>query len=268
LEHLRAIPPFFAASSEVTRQEFSTFVSPALQRHRGIYTFEFLPRVPADRVDVFERAAQAAGFDNFVIRTVDVDGNDVPLKMQDAYFPIYFGEPAIQRVVGIDLRSHPEQGRYIERACSAMGPVATHPLSLIEDADDILSVIAFIAVRFEPTRRDEECDGIAMLILRIRPVVEEAVGATRLADFAISLRDPDASGSRQLVHRNYLAEDGNARDKKGLAAKHEIRFADQTWHLSVAPAAGSTFAPGNAPYWILATGLILSLLAAYSVSAK
>lgn len=58
LEHLLAIPPFFSASADVTRQEFSRFVSPALKRHSSIYVSEFLPRVPeADRA-AFEVACR------------------------------------------------------------------------------------------------------------------------------------------------------------------------------------------------------------------
>ena len=115
LEQLFAIPQLFAAAdSDVTQQEYSRFVSPALRRHPSIYTTAYLPRVPLANRAEFEAKVRASGIDDFSIRSVDADGNDVPLEEREAYFPIFLDEPLNYAVAGIDLGSHPEQGPFVD----------------------------------------------------------------------------------------------------------------------------------------------------------
>lgn len=267
LEQLFAIPQLFAAAdSDVTQQEYSRFVSPALRRHPSIYTTAYLPRVPLANRAEFEAKVRASGIDDFSIRSVDADGNDVPLEEREAYFPIFLDEPLNYAVAGIDLGSHPEQGPFVERACRTEQVVCTPPLSLIEDPEDVLSVIAFAPVRYPAKGKDQRCDGVAMVILRVRPVVEESLGTNRLENLRLVLMDSDTNGS-QLVHKNFPGDADTIGRSGWPTSEHEIKFADQTWTLTIAPAIGSPFAPSNPPYWILLTGFLLSLLAAYSLSA-
>ncbi len=267
-EYLLAIPPFFQASDEVSEAEFRHFVSDALRRHSSIYTIEFLPKVMAENRAAFEATTRRQpGMRDFTIHAVDLAGNTIPLPDRDAYFPVYYGEPFIKEMFGVDLASHPEQGPYVERARSADSPIATHPLSLIEDPADVLSVIALAPVRQLSSESATDCFGIAILILRVRPVVEIALGASRLSEFQLRLVDPDAGEKRQLVYKNYPGEPLTRSHSRWPEASRQIRFADQTWEFTVSPAFGSEFAPGRSPYWILLSGFALSALAAYSLSA-
>ena len=72
IEYLKAIPPFFQASDDVTQEEFKLFVSDAIARHPGIYTFEYLPRVSAIERRMYEqRMAQELDEPDFKIRAVE-----------------------------------------------------------------------------------------------------------------------------------------------------------------------------------------------------
>lgn len=268
LEHLRSVPPFFAASENVTRDDFRMFVSPALQRQPSMYVSAFLPRVAATEIESFEAIARKEGFEDYKVRAVDVAGEEIPLEQHDHYLPIYYTEPAIPSVWGIDLGSHPEQATYVERACGTDQPVVTPPLSLIEDPADVLSVIAFLSVRLPKSSTTTACDGIALVILRVRPLVEETLGASRLDELQLVLTDVDASGTRRPVHKNFPGDAASIRQSGQYVVEREVSFADQTWTMELAPAAGSAFASGTPPYWILASGIVLSLLAAHSLSAR
>lgn len=119
LEILLMIPPFFVASDDVSREEFGQFVGPALRRHPSIYAIEFLPRVAEADRESFERARRdKEGLEGFKIRAKDAGDKEVPLPPKPFYFPIYYGEPWIRSVLGVDISSHPEQGPYLERACA------------------------------------------------------------------------------------------------------------------------------------------------------
>lgn len=278
LEHLRSIPAYFAASDEVSRKEFCEFVTPTLKRNTILYVSVFLPRVDASEIADFEAAARSEGLRDCRVRTVDIAGEELPLKQHDCYFPIYFTEPLVPQVLGIDLGSHPEQAQYIKAACATNDPVVTPPLSLIEDPEDVLSVIAFVSVprarlshfsnETESSSQEEtKCAGVAEVILKVRPLVEVSMGSRRLGEFEIVLSDPDAEESRRLVYKNFPGDAQSIYRPGWPSAEREVSFADQTWTLTLTPATGSAFAPGTPPYWILVVGGLLSLLAAYSLSA-
>ncbi len=278
LEHLRSIPAYFAASDDVSGEKFREFVTPTLQRNSSQYVSAYLPRIAASEIADFEAAARAQGLNDFVVRSVDSVGKPLPLKPREFYFPIYFVAPAVPQVLGFDVGSHPEQARYAAAACNSDEPVVTHPLSLIEDPEDVLSVMALMAVpsaklsgfrgTAEPRQEGAEsmCDGLAVVILKVRPLVEVSLGSRRLEDFQVVLGDPDAEASRQLVYKNFPGEAETIHQSGWPITEREVRFADQTWTLTLAPAAGSVYAPRSPPYWILIVGCLLSLLAAYSLS--
>ena len=282
LEHLRSIPAYFAASDEVSREGFREFVTPTLKRNTFLYVSAFLPRILPSELADLESVARSDGLHDFKVHSVDVDGQYLPLKQRDRYYPIYFVEPLIpelSKVLGVDVGSHPEQAKYYKAACSSNDPVVTPPLSLIEDPEDVLSIMAILSLsksqlkgfrneaESPPADEDSECDGVAVVILKVRPLVEFSLGSKRLGEFEVVLRDPDAEESRQLVYKNFPG-DAKTIDRQGWPkTDREISFGDQSWTLTLSPAHGSTYAPAAPPYWILAVGGLLSALAAYSLSA-
>ncbi len=267
-EYLLSIPPFFQASDDVSREDFRRFVSDALKRHPSIHTFEYLPRVAAQDRETFQAAAKIELADpTYTIHAVDLVGDQVPLPTLDNYFPVFYGEPPIEGVLGVDLLSHPEQGSYVERACMSALPVATHPLSLIEDPKDVLSVIAFAPIREPSTEISDTCNGMAVLVIRVRPIVEAALEASRLSEFELSLHDNDSGEDGKLVYKNYPGIAYADSHSNWPVASRRIRFADQAWDFKISPAFGSEFALRRARYWILLLGFALSALAAYSLSA-
>jgi len=106
------------------------------------------------------------------------------------------------------------------------------------------------------------------VIIRMRPVLEDALGQTRLGEFLIALIDPDAADAQQLIYKNYPGTAERVTRPDWPFAERDIHFADQTWNLTLAPAEGSSLAPESPPYWIFGAGLLFSLFAAYSISAS
>ena len=267
-ETLLAIPPFFAASDEVTRSDFSLFVRPAMRRYQGVYAFQWLPRITAaDRV-AFETLLRTEGHQDSGLQEMVDDEDTQSAAARAEYFPVLYGEPAIQAVFGLDLASHPEQGPYYRRACTGEHTVATPPLSLIEDPPDVLSVIAIHPVRLQGTRARESCDGLAMMILRVNPVVTQAIGEEVLREFSIALTVENAAGTRQPVFQSVpggAVPDGSP---NWTEATREIRVSDQMWTLRASPASGAQLAPGGSLWIVLPVGWLLSGLAGFGIAAS
>jgi len=267
-EILYSIAPFFEASEHVSRSEFSSFVRPALERHESIYTFEWIPRLPDGERELFEAQVRAEGFADFTLKEIGEDGAPRPAARRSEYFPIHYGEPPIPGVFGIDLASHPEQGPYVLRACSSgKAVVGLPPLSLIEDPPEILSALALLPVHFASNLSDASCDGLALLILRIQPVLVEALGAKNLEEFQVVLSNSDAATEGQILFKNFPGDTRSLGRSRDLIDSRQIRFADQAWSLRFSPAPGTPLAPGGPPWLVLTMGLVLSALTAYGLTA-
>ncbi|MCH7717461.1 MAG: CHASE domain-containing protein [Gemmatimonadetes bacterium] len=266
-ETLHAIPPFFAASDHVSRGDFSAFVRPAMRRYPSIYVFQWLPRVTAADRGGFEALLRDEGYQGSGLREIVDAENARPAANRPEYFPVLYGEPAIQIVFGLDLASHPEQGPYYLRACTSESTVATPPLSLIEDPPDVLSVIALKAARLRGTNSDEPCDGLAMMILRVNPVVTRAIGQERLREVSVSLTAENSAGVLQPVFQNLPGGIAPGARPRWPEAAREISVSDQVWTLRASPAPGTPLAPGGSPWFVLVVGLLLSALAGYGVAA-
>ncbi len=265
IEYLKAIPPFFQASDDVTQAEFELFVRDAIERHPGIYTFEYLPRVRANEQHAYEeRMARELDQPDFQIRAVDEAGRPIPLPESDDYYPITFGKPLIKQVLGIDLASHPEQGGYLREATTSRTAVATPPVSLIEHEADERSLIAFGPHHSPDDSNPPSCLGIAVLILAIDPVVETAMRDWQSEDFQVAIIDTDEDPDA-IIYKNFQGDSIALPRANWPVESLQIRFADQQWLFQVAPKSLSQFS--NPPYWVLLTGLALSALVANSLSA-
>jgi len=261
-EILHSVTSFFAASEYVSRSDFRTFVRPALERHQAVYAFMWLPRVPEGERESFEAMVRAEGFADFAVK--EVDGK--PAAKRSEYFPIYYVEPPISIGTGIDIAAHPVQGPYVLRACSSDQAVASH-LSIIEDPPEVVSTIAVMPVHLASAPTGAPCDGVTELILRIHPVLVEALGVRNLEKFRVVLSDPGAAPERQILYKNFPGDPGSLGSSRGLTDSRRIHFADQEWSLQVSPVPGTALAPGGPPWLIVVVGLVLSALAAHGLSA-
>jgi CHASE1-domain containing sensor protein len=266
-ETLNSLPAFFVASDDVTRSDFGIFVRRAMRRFPSIYAFQWLPRVEAADRAAFEARLRVDGIGGNGIREIIDSQNAQPAADRAEYFPVLYGEPGVQFVFGLDLASHPEQGPYYRRACVSDGTVATLPLSLIEDPPDVLSVIVINAVRFEGTRSDQSCDGLAMMILRVNRVVTQAIGEERLRQFEVSITTENTTSEPRAVFRSLSARANNERRIDWPSATREIKVSDQHWILDVTPVPDSPLSPGGSSWLVLPVGLLLSALLSYGVHA-
>jgi len=127
VDSLRSIERFFAASKEVTRQEFANYTEYA-QRQAGIIAIEWAPRIPQAERAIFESTNQHQ------ITEDSADGRLVSAGEREAYFPVSFVEPRAgnEVIAGYDVGSQTFRNRAMERARDTGTAVAAPPLTLIQ----------------------------------------------------------------------------------------------------------------------------------------
>jgi CHASE1-domain containing sensor protein len=107
VEELAALERFYAASTFVTRDEFRSFVSPALLRSPGLQVLEWLPRVPDSQRQQFESQMRNSGFFQYHLTEHDASQSLVMAGVRDEYFPVAYVEPypGNESAIGYDVAS-------------------------------------------------------------------------------------------------------------------------------------------------------------------
>lgn len=119
---LESFRDFYAASDEVTRDEFAAFAKGILARQPYIYELGWVPLVPGSDRAIFESRALADGITNFTFKEMDAEGNIVPAKARSRYFPIYYiahssrNIKGLEEILGMDIAMLPDRLALIETA--------------------------------------------------------------------------------------------------------------------------------------------------------
>ncbi|MHB1223126.1 MAG: CHASE domain-containing protein [Gemmatimonadaceae bacterium] len=128
---LRGARGLFAASGDVSSEEFSTYVHEfdLTRTFRGVQGIGFAGRLEASQVDSLERARRADGLADYHV---------YPDSARDEYFPIFYLVPLDRRnrvALGYDMYTHPIRRAAMQMARDSGTPVATGPLELVQEID-------------------------------------------------------------------------------------------------------------------------------------
>jgi serine/threonine-protein kinase len=277
LEVLAYVPPFFESSDFVSSEEFDTFTAPALTRQPSVAAVEWAPRVLAADRERFVAEQGRRVRPNYEILRLTPEGGLEPSPPRDEYLPLLYRNPALDPVMGMDILQRPEQRRAIERAVAAGSPSVSSRFDLIGDPRSKHAIAVFAPI-FAPElprgtveERRVALLGIATAILRIEPLVEEALQHIDLGLFDLRVLDRSASGEAVYLYPSAELRDAGVPidagpDRPELTWSREIRFQDRTWEVTIAQ---MDVAPGPVRRTLpLATlGLLLSCIAAAGVGA-
>ena len=144
----QSIVSLFHSSSNVDRDEFATFVAPALKRYPAIQAVGWAPRVSHSRRESFEAAARSDGFANFAFNERTTDGRWAPAGIRDEYFPTFYMEPrpSNEQTLGFDYRSSPVRRAAMERARDTGDSALTAPVRLTLISEPSNAVLVFTPI--------------------------------------------------------------------------------------------------------------------------
>ena len=282
---LKSLVSFYAASSEVERNEFRDFVTSLLWQHPGIRALEWIPRVPDSERASYEAAARDEGFGDFQITELAERSRMVRAPKRGEYFPVYFVEPykGNESALGFDIASDPHRLEALNRSRETGRMIATERITLVQEREKQFGFLVFAPVYRRglptdtPERRRDNLEGFVLGVFRAGDIVEEAVGQLEPAGVNLCLHDESARPGEYFLHfhssrmsprRGGTASPEHVDQRTGLRHIGAFKIAGRKWSILCTPtrdfiAGGTTWQP-----WGMLTGglLVTALLTVYLVS--
>ncbi len=268
---LRGVAGLFAASEEVTRDDFHAYVE-ALRlpaHYPGIQAVGFAALVPAAGLDRHVAELRAQGLPDYAIR---------PPGERDPYSAVVYIEPLNwrnRRALGFDLLTEPVRAAAAARARDADAVAMTEPVTLRQesDADVQPGVLIFLPI-YAPERpagsvaeRRAALRGWAYAALR----VHDAVNANLLtADSAftgqlairITAHASDTGSDSRAGVQTLFALNADREPTRGPSVTRRIAFGGTDWTLALhaLPADRAAVRMQEQSRTVLAAGVVLTLV--------
>ena len=266
--NLHSIAAFYEASSEVTREEFSTYCRPLLQRNKMIEALEWVPRVSHEARAEFERTAREEGLDDaFEFREQGSSGEN---RRRDAeeYYPVYFVEPAAgnEKALGFDLASNPACLKALNQARKTGEPVATAPISLDQGSDKKNGILIFCRIDDKHGR----FEGFALGVFKADNLLRRNCDRARANELEIEFYDKPDIGDRALIYSSDPATaEGQPAEESDFSITLDLDVAGRHWQVVCRTA--PLYQVGRRSWYptvILLSGLTLTFLATLYVSVR
>ena len=267
-EVVQSIASFWAASTEVDRNEFHVFTASALSRHPHIQALEWVPRVTEERRAEYEAAARADGLGDFQFTERSEQGQLVRAVARPEYYPVYYVEPLAgnQSALGYDLASEPVRKEALDRARDTAEPAATGRISLVQEQGRQDSYLLFFPIYRKGSypssveERRADLEGFALAVFRIGDLVERVLGDEEPLASTVYLYDESMSPP-ELLFPSVVPPNGDLR--KGFEYSTKLAVGGRTWGLWIQGADEQI--PGwlsPMPIGALIAGLLLTATAA------
>ena len=264
---LAAVVGLFNSSSEVDRQQFSTFfetVSLNTSQLKGVQGVGFARWIPAVQLQAYESRIRGEGFPTFTVR---------PPGPRAHYSAIEFLEPfdwRNQRAFGFDMFSEPVRRQAMQRARHTGNATLTGKVQLVQETQEdlqrgvliYLPIFADRGIVREISR--QTLLGWAYSPLRINDVVNSAISGIDNSDLAgtgVLVFDGDQLDANRLLFDNLKLL---SRNELRHPSYQTIAVAGRTWLVGVQLSPRLVGPNGiDSAYWMnLIVGLGSSLIAA------
>jgi two-component system, NtrC family, sensor kinase len=284
LESLQTIAALYAASDEISRQEFATFADGIFDRHPSILGINWSRQVLADERAAFEQAMQAEGF-AIQITQRNAQGESVRADARADYFPITYVEPPQeQQVLGFDLGSEPMRRSAIERARYTGSMSTTGRITIVTTGQTGFLTLQPIYQRDMPVatvdQRRAHFSGVTTGVFQIADILKPALAGLKLEHLEVYIYDRSApaensflafygEGAGQILtdpqQEPVLDMSNRSFCQTAMACSRSLLVGDREWTLLILPdshyAAPHTY--GAAIAALLAGWLLTALLATY-----
>lgn len=266
---LRGINGLFAGSEQVTRDEFRNHVAAMrLAEHLpGVQAVGYALAVPATGLSAFVDRVHADGLGDYEVW---------PPSERTDYAPLLYVEPNTpdnSRALGFDLLTDSARGAALAHATRSGDVSMTVPLQLLSERDDdgAGGLVLYLPDYCTPEESDPpqaivpQVCGWVFMGIHIDSAVESAL-RNKLwyfdSELAISITDHGILGEAHAVYRSAgFADDPDMRYQR----QADLPLAGRTWRVTAQPLPQFLATHhSQTPQWVLAGGLVLTLLTALS----
>ncbi|MCH8304285.1 MAG: CHASE domain-containing protein [Candidatus Marinimicrobia bacterium] len=275
-----AIAALYQASNEVTREEFSIFVSRYFDTHADIQALEWIPIVQSSEKEEFIKRAQDDGFADFQFREKNQEGEMVPVEPRAEYYPVYYVEPLSgnEKVLGYDLGSSPVRLDAISKAMNSGKLTVTARINLVQKSNIEYGILVFEPIyenrakgqinRYSQVTEGTKLTGFALGVYSVHDLLTSALSEYPDVGLDITLYDLSVpSGSEILTAINDLEDNQDLAAhpslstlKEGVHYSRSFAVADRTWELVFTPRKRFLEAIPDNSKFILISGLFMSLV--------
>ena len=204
---LQSVKALFDASERVTRPEFRTFATFLRNRYPSIKALGWIPRVTTGGRVAMEAQAQSEGLAGFQFTERQAQGDMVPAREREEYFPVYFMEPRAgnEAGMGFDLGSDKTRLKALHDARDTGEAKATERVTLVQETGGEFAVLTLVPVYAgNPTNvtgRREALLGFISGVFRFHDLLITAgVHVPDDGMIAMQLIDRSAPEALQLLH--------------------------------------------------------------------
>jgi signal transduction histidine kinase len=269
---LRGGSALFAASDDVTREEWRTYVGQMNLNLNfpGIQAIAVTQRIPPSQLAAHIRKIRSEGFPDYTVR---------PPEKRDEYFSIVYIEPfdaRNRRAFGFDLMTEPVRREALIRARDTGLPSATGKITLKQETTkDVQHGFLMCMPRFPrgavPAGLDERraaLVGYICSVFRMNDLMRGIFGVEQLPNIELEIYDGAGASADRLMYDSQEESPGTSQTGSAFAVDQEFEFNGRKWTLRFRslPAFDATI-DVQKPRWILLSGLLVSVLFAAVVWA-
>lgn len=266
LQMVVSIERFYASSSNVTRDDFHSFVKYMVLKP-GIKGLSWNPVIKHDQRDDFEKMIRGEGFDNFQIKERDAKGNIIQAANRDQYVVVHYIEPmqGNEAAFGFDVASNAERLKALNQARDSGQYVATERITLVQDNGNQAGFLLFQPVydgaHNTQQERRENITGFIVGVFRVGDIIKEVLEQTDDIKIVVGIYDQTVADYQHL----YGPESRNLFSSAIVQLNASLEIAGRHWLISIMP---SEWYLANHYGWqawfILAVGLMfITLLSAF-----
>lgn len=276
---LRSLGSFYEASSLVSRQEFQTFVTHALDDFQGIQALSWNPRILLPERETFEHGIQNEGYPNFQITERNAAKQLTRAQDRPEYVAVGFIEPykGNENALGFDVYSDKLRREAIDRARDTGEIAITARIKLVQERGDQYGALAFMPLYRKDLphntleERRSNILGYLVAVFRGGDIVSTAIKDSDRPNLSYKLIDETAPVTEQLLFASSSQEELKpfVLQEKGLFGRDlslvnslTMNVGGRLWRLEVVPTQDYfTYRHSSSVWLILLAGLMLTSLA-------
>ena len=255
---LNILKTFYDASSFVDRHDFKIFAGALLEMKPAIQALEWVPKLYHKDRESYKQRAIKDGFENYQMVEPTADGNMIPAKKRDIYYPVYYLEPyeGNEIVLGLDFPHHKPRLAAIKQATETGKPAATPAILLTQEKKHQKGILIFSPVyKSTPSpqsleERHKQLKGLVLMVLRISDMINYTLN-TKETQSGATVVDVTSPQTPEVLFESVP----NTAGLKFTSSK-TIHVANRQWLISVYPQSvrGNSFFDGIS-WFVLLVGL-------------
>ncbi|MDH5408888.1 MAG: CHASE domain-containing protein, partial [Gammaproteobacteria bacterium] len=280
-----SLASLFAASNDVTPDEFDVFTQPLLKQYQSLQALQWAPVVSNNDKASFEITARHY-FKDFTITQRSSHYKMVPALKRNEYVPVLYTAPlkGNEKAHGFDLASNRDRKSMLEHSRDTGRTSISSRIRLVQDAEHKSSVLVSHPVYNHRehsltslAKRKRAIKGYAIAVIRIEDAIISTINKLHDKEIELFIIDTTDINNQQVIfgHNQALTDTENIRiieehtQSTEFVADKIYRLHNRSWKFYAVPSANTSIVYRTWLPWLamilimcitLTTGLYLKLL--------